>query len=211
MLDNWHRLERVIKWTGLSVNSFALSIGLKRSENLYQIKKGNNRISRELASLITNKYPSISKGWLLLGEGDMFIHQNNFELTKAGVPYYAIDAVMAVENGAGSETPAYYINAQPINDCDIAGLVSGTAMQPDIPAGSIVILKKVTVKEITPGESYLIITPYFKGIRVIRMSQHSSEYLLLPRNTQDYDPITIERNSINKLYLVKGLFITKNL
>ena len=58
MLDTWHRLERVIKWTGLSVNSFALNIGLKRSENLYQIKKGNNGISRDLATLITTKYPS---------------------------------------------------------------------------------------------------------------------------------------------------------
>ena len=60
--DAWHRLERVIKWTGLSVNSFALNIGLKRSENLYQIKRGNNGISRDLAELIAAKYPSVSKG-----------------------------------------------------------------------------------------------------------------------------------------------------
>ena len=75
MLDTWHRLERVIKWTGLSVNSFALNIGLKRSENLYQIKKGNNGISRDLATLITTKYPSVSKAWLLTGEGEMFVEQ----------------------------------------------------------------------------------------------------------------------------------------
>ena len=55
--EKWRRLERVIKWTGLSINSFALTIGLKRSENLYQIKKGNNGISRDLAELITAKSP----------------------------------------------------------------------------------------------------------------------------------------------------------
>lgn len=89
MLDTWHRLERVIKWTGLSVNSFALNIGLKRSENLYQIKRGNNGISRDLANLITTKYPTVSKGWLLTGEGDMFIESQPATVPEGGgVPYY---------------------------------------------------------------------------------------------------------------------------
>ena len=86
MLDTWHRLERVIKWTGLSVNSFALNIGLKRSENLYQIKKGNNGISRDLATLITTKYPSVSKAWLLTGEGEMFVEQMTASVSQTGVP-----------------------------------------------------------------------------------------------------------------------------
>lgn len=90
MLDTWHRLERVIKWTGLSVNSFALNIGLKRSENLYQIKKGNNGISRDLATLITTKYPSVSKAWLLTGEGEMFVEQVAASASQAGVPYYGM-------------------------------------------------------------------------------------------------------------------------
>ena len=80
--EKWRRLERVIKWTGLSINSFALTIGLKRSENLYQIKKGNNGISRDLAELITAKYPSVSKGWLLTGEGEMLI--GNKAVTGSG-------------------------------------------------------------------------------------------------------------------------------
>ena len=97
MLDTWHRLERVIKWTGLSVNSFALNIGLKRSENLYQIKKGNNGISRDLATLITTKYPSVSKAWLLTGEGEMFVEQVAASASQAGVPYYGMDILAAVD------------------------------------------------------------------------------------------------------------------
>jgi len=37
---DWLRLEEVINYSGMSVNAFALHIGLLRSENLYQIKKG---------------------------------------------------------------------------------------------------------------------------------------------------------------------------
>ena len=97
MWDAWHRLERVIKWTGLSVNSFALNIGLKRSENLYQIKRGNNGISRDLAELIAAKYPSVSKGWLLTGEGTMFIDETLSQRESGrGIPYYGMDALTAV-------------------------------------------------------------------------------------------------------------------
>ena len=71
-MNSWNRLQKVIDWSGLSVNSFAKSIGLKRAENLYQIKKGNNSISKELSELVTIKYCNISKSWLLTGEGEMF-------------------------------------------------------------------------------------------------------------------------------------------
>ena len=75
-MGSWTRLEQVIKWTGLTTNAFALSIGLKRAENLYQIKKGRNSISRDLADLIAAKYSGISKSWLLTGEGSMLTDEN---------------------------------------------------------------------------------------------------------------------------------------
>ncbi|MEG2480326.1 MAG: hypothetical protein RSA50_08655, partial [Mucinivorans sp.] len=70
-MTNWQRLEQVVRWSGMSTNKFAMSIGLKRSENLYQIKRGNFGISKELARLICAKYPMISRLWLLTGEGQM--------------------------------------------------------------------------------------------------------------------------------------------
>lgn len=138
--EKWRRLERVIKWTGLSINSFALTIGLKRSENLYQIKKGNNGISRDLAELITAKYPSVSKGWLLTGEGEMLIGNKAVTGSGSGIPYYGMDATVAVEQQL--PPPLFYINVPIFNDCDLSAMALGTAMQPDIPAGSIVLLKK---------------------------------------------------------------------
>lgn len=208
MLDTWHRLERVIKWTGLSVNSFALNLGLKRSENLYQIKKGNNGISRELAGLITSKYPNISKGWLLTGEGDMFIETRKAAFDE-GVPYYGMDAVEIVQEAVLPD-PRFHINVPFFSDCDLAAISLGSAMIPDIPSGATVLLKKWSVSAIVPGETYLIISPLFKGIRTIRASEDPDRLLLLPRNTREYDPITLEKNKIIKLLAIKGVIIKKN-
>lgn len=147
--EKWRRLERVIKWTGLSINSFALTIGLKRSENLYQIKKGNNGISRDLAELITAKYPSVSKGWLLTGEGEMLIGNKAVTGSDSGIPYYGMDATVAVEQQL--PPPLFYINVPIFNDCDLSAMALGTAMQPDIPAGSIVLLKNGMSKPSFPA------------------------------------------------------------
>lgn len=65
---SWERLEKVIRATGYNVNSFAKHIGLRRSENLYQIKKGNNGVSLDLAKRIHAQFPQYSVGWLVCGE-----------------------------------------------------------------------------------------------------------------------------------------------
>ena len=193
MLDTWHRLERVIKWTGLSVNSFALNIGLKRSENLYQIKRGNNGISRDLANLITTKYPTVSKGWLLTGEGDMFIESQPATVPEGGgVPYYGMDVLSAVESDLRSE-PRFRINVPLFNDCDLAALNIGTAMQTEIP------------------EAYLVVTQYFRGIRIIRFGEDPTDIQLLASNTKQYDPISIRSSEITKLFIVRGIIIKKSL
>ena len=90
LLDDWQRIEKIVRWTGLSVNSFALSIGLNRSENLYRIKRGDNGISKELAELIAARYPEISRAWIITGEGGMFI--GNTEERNL-IPAYDIDAL----------------------------------------------------------------------------------------------------------------------
>lgn len=64
------RLRIVLQYSGeRSYNALALRLGLKRSENLYRIRKGCNGISMDLALRIRNICPSLSLSWLLGGEG----------------------------------------------------------------------------------------------------------------------------------------------
>lgn len=70
--NSWERIEAVIKMAQMTTNSFARHIGLPRGENLYQIKRGNNGVSQDVANRIIKKFPEISKLWLMTGEGQMF-------------------------------------------------------------------------------------------------------------------------------------------
>ena len=71
ILTDWQRIEMVIQQSKLTVNAFARHIGLPRGENLYQIKKGNNGISLDVAKRIVSKFPQVDKLWLLTGDGQM--------------------------------------------------------------------------------------------------------------------------------------------
>ena len=71
--DNWARIEAVINMAQMTTNAFARHIGLPRGENLYQIKRGNNGISFDVADRICCRVPEISKLWLLTGDGKMFL------------------------------------------------------------------------------------------------------------------------------------------
>jgi len=67
---NWERLCKVIEHSGLSVNAFARAIGLSCGETLYQIRRGNNGISPNVAKRIHQKYPGFSLAWLMFGCGE---------------------------------------------------------------------------------------------------------------------------------------------
>ena len=64
----WERIERILAEQGMSINGFAKYIGLPRGENLYQIKRGNNRISLGVARRIHAHFPQYAISWLLTGE-----------------------------------------------------------------------------------------------------------------------------------------------
>ncbi len=210
-MENWQRLEKVIKWAGMSANAFALHIGLKRSENLYQIKKGNHGISKELANIISTKYPQISKSWLLTGDGEML--KDGEEGSKRGIPFYNVDIASVIEfHQQPAQKPLYYIDVPIFYDCDFAALSTGNAMTPDIPAGAIVAIKQQDVSKIFPGETYLVVTADFSGIRTLRTFPGNTEKIrLVPRNTTDYDEIVIDTADVKALYLVKGIIVSKTL
>lgn len=69
--DCWRRIETVLKDVNMSTNYLAKHIGLLRGENLYQIKRGNNKISIDVARRINQKFPEYSIPWLMFGIDDV--------------------------------------------------------------------------------------------------------------------------------------------
>jgi len=88
-MTDWQRLESVIKYVGLTTNAFAKSIGYSRAELLYRIERGENGISKKLASDITIKYCNISESYLLTGEGEMLRTGDKNEVNESPQQPYA--------------------------------------------------------------------------------------------------------------------------
>ncbi|MFI3265877.1 MAG: S24 family peptidase [Rikenellaceae bacterium] len=207
VLTAGQRIEKVVKWAGLSVHAFAISIGLKRSENLYQIKKGNNNISANLADIIVSRYSDISKSWLLTGEGEMLRSDSNS--AHSAIPYYAQDAVSLI-NSNFEFTPQSSINIGFYKDVEFAAAYMSDSMADDIPMGAVMLCQSVEPKDIILGASYLISVNNFVGVRYVR-SAEESKLRLVAANNQKYDQMIIDTSQINKLYLVKGIIVNKSI
>lgn len=204
-LDNWQRIERIIKWVDTNINSFARSVGLPRGENLYQIKKGNYGISRDLADKIVRKYPQINLLWLLTGEGQMFVSE---EVALHTIPFYDLDMEKYVAS-VSRRRPAGYIAIPNFEDCDLAMLYSGTAMNAFYPAGTIVLLRKTDREAIIPGNDYLVVTKNIVTLRRIRREPGSAMLRLEAVSDGPYDDMLLAADDLKQLYLVRGLVINR--
>lgn len=71
-MDAINIINKVIEYSGLSAASFAVRIGVKTTQAIYDLQKGRTKsISQSIANKISSCYPEINRTWLLTGEGDM--------------------------------------------------------------------------------------------------------------------------------------------
>ncbi len=195
---NWERLEAVIHWADMSTNYFARHIGLPRGENLYQIRKGNNGISKDVARRVVERFPEINEMWLLTGSGEMFVPT---ELRGTQIPLYRVDVERSVGQ-AMQLSPDEHLLLPIIGDCDMAMFYLSEAMRPRIPSGSVVFLKQIDPNDIIPGKDYVVISGNTALLRTIRTTEESSEWRLEPCDKEHFDCWTVNRASITSAWLV---------
>ena len=184
----------------MTTNYFGRYIGLARSENLYQIKAGKNGISQNLARRIVEKFPELSVGWLLTGEGDMFIKGS----TTGRIPCFACDVVGRGLLRLDEIKPDYRMNIPTIEDCDYAFRSYDVAMSNEIAVGSILFLKKTAVEAIIPGGMYVVICPKYIILRKVRLitSADGSLTLVLEPANAGFDSITVKLDDVKEIYRV---------
>lgn len=200
MNENWKRISAVIERAGMTANFFAHYIGLSCGENLYQIKRGNNRISRDVAERIVAKFPEISKAWLLTGEGSMFASDSTI---AQQIPFYNLDVESAL-NEEMSGTPEFQMFVPQVGDCDLAMVYNGRAMGRVIPAGTVVFLKKIDVDAIIPGDEYVVLGTKFTALRKVRRQKNSSSLTLVAGDRKAFDDMLLEPEDVKALYHVVG-------
>jgi phage repressor protein C with HTH and peptisase S24 domain len=182
-MSNWDRLDKVIQYLGLNVNSFAKEIGLNRAERLYQIKRGNYAISKNLASIIVDRFSDINEAWLLTGEGEMITSSENF----SKIPLYNIS--MDEFDADLSKLPVTDELEIPIlAGSDFAFVNHGDSMEPEIDHGSVVFVKKIEKDMVVFGDIYLVVSERMNVVRFIR-DHDANTWSLVPKNTKDFDAI----------------------
>ena len=184
----------------MTTNYFGRYIGLARSENLYQIKAGKNGISQNLARRIVEKFPELSVGWLLTGEGDMFSKGT----TNGRIPFFDCDVVGRGLLRLDEIKPDYRMNIPTIEDCDYAFRSYDVAMSNEIAVGSIIFLKKTAVEAIIPGGMYVVICPKYIILRKVRLitSADGSLTLVLEPANAGFDSITVKLDDVKEIYRV---------
>lgn len=204
IMMSWERLEKVIEWAGMSTHAFAMKIGMKRSENLYRIMRNKENVSIKLAMLILDTYPQINRNWLIYGEGDMIMERDDICDEGERIPFYArtidgsIDEVSKIK-------PSFNLHIPIFKDADLAVNIADKAMEPLIPMGATMIMKKQTSDIIIYGQIYYIETKDLSVVRVIRKSDIANDEVILEvSNVKRYDNISIKRDKILNLYLVCG-------
>jgi len=199
---DWHRLYEVIRRSGMSTNAFAYHIGLPRAENLYQIKKGNHGISKQLAQTINRIYPEFSVAWLLSGEKIQYSDTTNL-LRIGNTTIRKIPVFVQFDDLA---TPVYhsYLSEDILNGATIAVINKDESLAPKIPVGTIVLLKPGG-ERIVYGEIYLIALPDYAMIRKIRSTPHPDEFRLEAIDRDNYDDIIINRSKIKEIFAVEKL------
>lgn len=187
----------------MSTNYFARYIGLPRGENLYQIKRGNNGISRDVANRIVAKFPQINKLWVLTGEGQMFASS---ELRGAQIPYYNIEVGQGVLLRERL-VPAWNLVIPGLSQCDFAMRYDGHEMGEALPAGTIVLLAAAEKEMMIPGAEYVIVSRKIVTLRTVFPASDSLRWRLAAADPVKYDDIVLEINNIEALYKVVGKLI----
>lgn len=201
--NNWQRIEAVIQWAHMSTNYFARYIGLARGENLYQIKRGNNGISRDVARRIVEKFPQIDQLWLLTGDGQMFADKQS---GGKQIPFYNTDVEQGIADLQHLE-PEGDLTVPGMDDCDLAMVYSGRAMGQSVPPGTVVFLKNIDRDEIIPGGEYVIISRKIVTLRIVRAADSGAQLRLVAGDRRNYDDIILSINDIMAVYKVKGKLI----
>ena len=201
--NNWQIIEAVIKWANMSTNYFARYIGLARGENLYQIKRGNNGISLDVADRIVSKFPQVDKLWLLTGEGQMFSEER---IRGAQIPYYNVDVEQAIAHVTHLEAESSLVIPQ-AGECDLAMCYMGRAMGDALPPGAVVLLKAVDRDAIIPGGEYVIVSRKIVTLRIVRLADGEDKLRLVAGDRENYDDIILNVSDISSVYKVKGKLI----
>ena len=216
------RLREVRKEKGETVEEFYGPL-MKSFSNGSSIENFRRKLGPRLAKDII-EYHHINPVYLATGEGEKFLAVRTYrkggiraksQVEITDVPFYNMTlAEFAQEDTIWKETPEYYINFRPFNDCSAYLPVYGDSMYPRYASGEIIAVREIVNPDVIQwGEAYLVITDErannMATVKLLFQHLDSGKIILRASNPEYRGDTVIERNAIRKLYIIKGK-ITRN-
>ena len=226
-------LNEVLVHTKLSKNALAKVIGLKRSQNLYDIDNGIvQNISAELSEKIVTVFSEINRVYLQTGKGDLLLEKNNNYLDQRRnlknnkeytVPFYDAGATAgnelantdnAITDPIGTISVGHFLS-----DAEAAIRIYGNSMMSNYPPGCILGISQLKERIIQPGEVYIVETEeqrIFKRLFYKDDDPDSDVVMCYSDNTMlfeggarngklAYPPFYVPLKSIRKINVVLGV------
>lgn len=232
MVDS-ERLSEIINSSGMSAKKFGEYIGTKSPQVLYDVLKGRNGISKELADKIHAKCVNFEYAWILTGNGNMYVELKDGikyaggtdEQTETGklIPFY--DDVSTI-GGVNERSASLEAVSQPTDYIDTgdwfrnatAAIRHYGESMVEYPPGCILALKEVYDRElIIPGRDYVIETSEYRVTKRIQRgkdSDHITAYSTNPETYADgrliHEPFDIPWRAVMRISSVLGYVVKKN-
>lgn len=220
------RLKSIRKSLGMTVEEFYSPL-MKAFNNGSSIENNKRKLGRRLAKDII-EYHGINPAYLSTGEGEKLLKAaDNRKISlkispvdghdAESVPYYDVNVSelqRSLPDIFAENTPEYYVNYRPFNDCTAYLPVYGDSMYPRFVSGEIIAVKEiVNPAVILWGEAYLVATDERANsmitVKLLYPHEDASKIILRSCNPNYQGDTIIDKTSIAKLYIIKGK-ITRN-
>ena len=198
---------------------FASLIGVD-GPNLSRILNGRTPFSDAMINRIVVNL-GVSKDWLLYGTDvafpknvvrDIEIFETEPSRVMArvgeGAPVYDIDVTAGYSELSSMFTQdriVGYLQLPQVNPKNVVVHVSGESMTPQIPNGSLISIRPLSVEApIFWGQTYLVILEDYRMVKVLRRHK-DPDMVILHSNNPAFDDMEIKRKDIKGLYIVDAV------
>lgn len=195
---------------------FAELIGIDPS-SISKILSGKMAVTDHLINrLVANL--GVSKQWLESGEGlpyDKPAATTTLEAATIdpaatkGAPVYDIDVTagcLPLGSQFTSQNIIGYIDIPSLDPQNPVVKVSGDSMQPRIPNGSFISIRRIKDPSILHwGAPYVIELEDYRLVKVVKPCKNDPSKIVLHSENPDYDDIEVKRSAVLRYYLVEAI------